>query len=345
MASASQARESRNFCDSGDTFDCSPLVHLTFSNSNLYTERMMNATGLSILSAADLLAADLAPRDELLGSLLASDTAALVWGPAGIGKSFFALSIAWAVASGGSFLGWQSPRPHRVLYVDGEMGATSLRERLALFGPPPAGLALSAHDLGGGPILDLTETLGLKRLMAAWDDPELVVLDTLGSLAGLRSGDPERWDRLQRFLMHQRKHRRAVLLVHHANKAGAMRGTTRREDALDLVMALRHPAQGTTTGKGTAGNARFEIHFEKVRRRGAVPLAPMLAALETGTGSVDWRWGRSDGGRFERAVALFRQGLGARAAAAALGVSRTTLFRLKAEARAKGLLRPERNLT
>src|SRR4051812_14546944 len=94
---------------------------------------MTNATGLSLLTAAELLAADLEPRRDLLAPLLSSDSAALVYGPAGIGKSFFALGVAWAAASGGSFLGWQSPRPHRVLYVDGELGAAAMRERLALF--------------------------------------------------------------------------------------------------------------------------------------------------------------------------------------------------------------------
>jgi putative DNA primase/helicase len=323
-------------------------MDLTLIYDEQYTERMQNAIGLSILSAADLLAADIAPRDELLAPLLASDTAALVYGPAGIGKSFFALSIAWAAASGGSFLGWQSPRPHRVLYVDGEMGAVSLRERLRLFGPPPAHLALSAHDLGGGPLLDLTQELGLKRLVAAWDDPELVVLDTLGSLAGLRSGDPERWDRLQRFLMHQRRHRRAVLMVHHTNKAGAMRGSTRREDALDLVMALKRPPSNAPSSASSVapGNACFEIHFEKVRRRGATPLTPILATLETdAAGRAEWRWGRPDGGRLEKAVALFNRRLPAPDVAAALGVSRSTLYRLKAEARDKGLLNPGRTLS
>ena len=37
--------------------------------------------------------------------------------------------------------------------------------------------------------------------MAQWGDPELVVLDNLASLAGLRSGDPDRWNELQGFLM------------------------------------------------------------------------------------------------------------------------------------------------
>jgi putative DNA primase/helicase len=286
-----------------------------------------------------LLAADIAPRRDLLAPLLSAGSAALVYGPGGIGKSLFALSLAWAVAAGGSFLGWQSPRPHRVLYVDGEMGVAAVRERLALLGPPPDGLAIMAHDLGpglgGGPgegLLDLSEDAGIERLMAAWNRPELVVLDTLSSLVSLHSGDAERWSRVQRFLLHQRRRRRAVLLVHHANRNGAMRGSTRREDLLDLVIALRRPDDGPP-----AGSARFEVHFEKARH-GATPLAPILASLETEAGRAAWRWGPAHGGRVERAAALLNRGLSVSEAGEALGLSRTSLFRLKAEARQRGLL-------
>jgi hypothetical protein len=295
---------------------------------------MENATRLSILTAGDLLAKDLPPRTDVLAPLLASDTAALVYGPSGIGKSFFALGVAWAAASGSSFLGWQAPRPRRVLYVDGELGAAELRERLALFGPPPQHLMLSAHGLGTGPLLDLSEESGIVRLMAAWHDPELVVLDALSTLAGLGSGDPERWDRLQRFLLHQRRHHRAILMVHHANRDGELHGTSRRENALDLMMALRPPEQGRASA-----NARFEIHFEKTRRRHGALLRPVLAELETGAdGRGRWRWEPVAASRVERAAALFNRGVSATEAAKALRVGRSLLFRLKAEARRQGLL-------
>lgn len=293
---------------------------------------MENATGLSILGAADLLARDLPPRSDVLAPLLASDTAALVYGPSGTGKSFFALGVAWAVAAGTSFLGWQAPRPRRVLYVDGELGATELRERLRLFGPPPANLMVSAHGLGSGPLLDLSEESGIVRLMAAWHDPELVVLDALSTLAGLGSGDPERWDRLQRFLLHQRTHHRCVLMVHHANRDGELHGTSRRENALDLMLALRRPEEGPASS-----NARFEIHVEKTRRR--APLAPVLAELLTDeAGRGRWHWGPAAASRLERAATLLNRGLTAQQAADELGIARTTLFRLKAEARREGLL-------
>ena len=66
---------------------------------------------------------------------------------------------------------------------------------------------------------------------------------------------------------------------------------------------------------------------------------PMLAELRTDDdGRGRWRWGPAAGSRLERAAALLNRGLSAREAADALGIGRTWLFRLKAQARARGLL-------
>ena len=87
----------------------------------------MNTSFIPTISAATLMERDLPQTGEILGSVLASDSSALVYGPAGVGKSFFALGLAWAAASGGSFLGWRAPKPHRVHFVDGELGAVAVR--------------------------------------------------------------------------------------------------------------------------------------------------------------------------------------------------------------------------
>jgi AAA domain len=292
----------------------------------------MDATPFSPLSAAQLMAAPLAPRVDLLSPLLARNTGALVYGPGGVGKSFFALGIARAAATGGSFLGWSAPRPHRVLYVDGEMGAADMRERLALFGPPPATLDVFLPDLGKGPPLDLARPDSQFRMMEGWGHPELVVLDSLSSLAGLRGGDAGGWDRLQRFLLRQRKYGPAMLLVHHANKRGAQRGSTRREDALDLVIALRRPRDWRP-----ADGARFEIHFEKARRLTGDAAEPMRAQLATEHGKAYWHWS-SGVGRLDRAVALLKQGATVKAMGGALGVSLASAYRLRDAARQRGLL-------
>src|SRR5438067_6402421 len=39
----------------------------------------------------------------------------------GTGKTYFGLSLAYAIATGGTFLGFVVPQPRKALYVDGEM--------------------------------------------------------------------------------------------------------------------------------------------------------------------------------------------------------------------------------
>ena len=69
------------------------------------------------LSAPDLLATELPEREVILDPILARKSLVLLYGPRGLGKTFVALGIAWAAASGGSFLKWRASRPWRVLYL------------------------------------------------------------------------------------------------------------------------------------------------------------------------------------------------------------------------------------
>ena len=70
---------------------------------------------------------------------------------------------------------------------------------------------------------------------------------------------------------------RAVLFVHHAGKGGPQRGTSRKEDVLDSVIALRRPEDY----KASEG-ARFEVHFEKTRGFTGPDAEPFEATLIEG---------------------------------------------------------------
>jgi hypothetical protein len=109
------------------------------------------------LTAPALLAAELPERMAILDPILATKSTALLYGPRGLGKTFLALGIARAAAAGESFLGWKSPRPHRVLYLDGEMAAADIRARVAALGPAPPTLEFMLADLNPGPLLDLAD--------------------------------------------------------------------------------------------------------------------------------------------------------------------------------------------
>ena len=82
-------------------------------------------------SIADFLSIKLPPRINLLSPWMPAQGLAMVYAPRGIGKTFFGLNVAYAVASGGSFLCWKAEAPMRVMYIDGEMPAVTMQERLA----------------------------------------------------------------------------------------------------------------------------------------------------------------------------------------------------------------------
>jgi len=284
------------------------------------------------IAAPDLVAAQLPERATILDPILSAKSLALLYGPRGLGKTFVALGIAWAAASGGSFLGWRAHRRHRVVYVDGEMAAIDMKRRLQLFGPAPPTLDFMLADLHPGALPDLARLEGQHSLMVAWGQPDLVVLDNLSSLAAFQ-GDPDSWSSLQRFLILQRRLGRAMLLVHHANKKGFQRGTNRREDVLDLVMAMRRPDD-----YAARDGARFEIHFDKARGLYGPAVDPIEARMETDTGTARWSFGPARKSFIDRAAALLAGGTSIACMAEQLGVSRAGGYRLRDRAREKGLI-------
>jgi putative DNA primase/helicase len=92
-------------------------------------------------------------------------------------------------------------------------------------------------------------------------DVDLVIFDNLSTLCTNGSESAcDAWVPMQNWLLKLRRQGVAVLLVHHAGTNGRQRGTSRREDALDTVIALRRP-EDYSPEQG----ARFEVHFEKLR--------------------------------------------------------------------------------
>ena len=131
------------------------------------------------LPAPALIAADLPGRSAILDPILTTKSLAMLYGPRGLGKTFVALGIAWPAAAGESFLGWRASRPHRVLYIDGEMAAIDMQQRLRLLGSAPPTLEFMLTDLSRAIPPDLGSPHGQLALARNWGNPELVVFDNL----------------------------------------------------------------------------------------------------------------------------------------------------------------------
>ncbi len=86
---------------------------------------------LRALSLGDLLALELPPREDVLAPWLPTQGLAMLYAPRGIGKTRVGLGVAYAVASGGTFLSWSAPAARGVIYIDGEMPTIVMQQRLA----------------------------------------------------------------------------------------------------------------------------------------------------------------------------------------------------------------------
>jgi RecA-family ATPase len=195
----------------------------------------------------DFLELDVPPREMLLNSILPERSLAMLYAPRGVGKTMLSLSIGLAVASGSRLLRWNAPRPRRVLYVDGEMPLVSLQERLRLisagFGAeiPNDGFRILAADHTENGI-SLGSEDGQNAIEQSLGDVDLLILDNLSALCTTGSESAsDAWVPMQNWLIKLRRQGISVLLIHHAGTNGRQRGTSRREDALDTVIALRRP--------------------------------------------------------------------------------------------------------
>ncbi len=134
---------------------------------------------------------------------------------------------------------------------------------------------------------------------------------------------------MQNWLLRLRRKGIAVLLIHHAGVNGRQRGTSRREDALDTVIALRRPADYCPLQ-----GARFEVHIEKLRQlagAGAVPFEALVESFDVESGEYGIRWLAQDlrPPVLHQAAALFQAGMSVRDVAATLDISRSEAGRLR----------------
>jgi len=292
----------------------------------------------------DFLAMDMPPREMLLNPILPERSLAMLYSPRGVGKTLLCLSIGLAVASGTPLLRWSAPRQRRVLYVDGEMPLVSLQERIRAISIglgveiPNEGFRILAADHTENGIALGSED-GQSAMEPLLHDVDLLILDNLSTLCTTRSESAsDAWVPMQNWLLKLRRRGVAVLLVHHAGTNGRQRGTSRREDALDTVIALRRP-EDYSPEQG----ARFEVHFEKLRNRvdedGAAPFEAKIESFPSQ--SFDGlRWSAHDlrPPTFKQAATLFQEGLTVREVAAVLHISKTEAGRFRLRALDEGLL-------
>lgn len=230
------------------------------------TEASTNRLYSGLRSAKTIAATGGKPIEWLVDGLLRRGTTNVIYAPSGHGKSYFAMGLCFAAATGGEFLRWQVPKPLTVLYFDGEMGSEELDSRIARLSPdPPESLiffdrgAVTENDdnqADGGQAdcgeadiwLDTERGRENVRKLIAKVQPDIIVFDNLLCLTSeIDTNSQVDYAPVKNFFIEiSRKNKGqgpCVIIIDHANKTGGQLGTMTKASDASVVIKLEKPSE------------------------------------------------------------------------------------------------------
>jgi RecA-family ATPase len=207
----------------------------------------------------------------------------VIGAPAKTRKSYFAIHLAYCLATGNSFLGFKIEKAQRVLYIEKEIGVAGMRDRAEQV-HRRFGDAFAEDNLFFLPKSRSTRNLFLGsdtlKSIVEQHNPDVIVLDPLRRFHRAdedSSGEMEKvFDQIEEL---QDDNRRSVILIHHCGKPqehrapedpASLRGSSFIFDAGDsYAMLLRANRQSDN----------YKVHFTF---RHTADRSPMSARFEDG---------------------------------------------------------------
>lgn len=289
-------------------------------------------------NAIDFVKKDFPPREHIIGPFVKQGLN-MVYAPPGVGKTYFAMGLCYAIATGGEFLRWKCEKVQSVIYFDGELPAFLLKGRLQdLFRLNPCealNFDIVTPDEQSCPMPDFATNEGQKEALELIGDAEFIVIDNISTLCRTgKENEAESWIPVQNFLLKLRRLGKSVLLVHHSGKGEVLspRGTSKREDTLDLVISLSHPADYKAEDA-----CSFQMKFRKSRHfRTKDDIAELTATYN----DFGWAIEELEQSNLEKIKQLLNDGVKQKDIAEMTGLSKgyvsKTIHKLKKEENSEG---------
>jgi hypothetical protein len=307
-----------------------------------YVEVPVKIAPLQAIDAHALALMQFKMREVILDPWLHSQDLCMVFAARGIGKTHFAIAVAFAVSTGGKFAKWSAPTPRKVLYLDGELPGGVMQQRLLMHcpdvEPEPGYLRIFTPDLlpEGRAMPDVSTFEGQAEIENMILDAEVVILDNLSCWARSgRENEAESWLPIADWIMSLRRRGIAVIMVHHAGKGGQQRGTSKREDLLDVVIGLSRPAD-----YDPSHGAVFISQFTKARHLTGPDAENLEMRLGGDEDRATWTWSTVESSTYDRIVAMSNDGLKPGEICAELEINKSTVSRHLRKAREQGDLVP-----
>jgi 5S rRNA maturation endonuclease (ribonuclease M5) len=334
-----------------DEDEAAESLAMLIENAGPYKTKLQPKFEDAILMTQDFKKLDLPKRANFLSPWLKENSISLISGWRGVGKTFFVLGVLDSITRNSSFGQWECETPVNCLYVDGEMTSEDMDERISYLNLDSDRMKqlyiysvsyASRLGLPKASLTDETWRYNLKAFMLD-NDIRLWVADNIGSLAGgLDENVKKDWDVINQWLLELRFEGIATTLLHHVGKGGEQRGTSAREDNIDISITLKSPHDYSPED-----GARFNAHFTKARV--ATKHLPQITDTEfkliEKDGNHIWTYGNVKQERKRKIIRMLDEGEKQVDIAAMIGVGRAYISQIKKEAIRDGYLTNKNKLT
>jgi hypothetical protein len=305
-----------------------------------------------IYSAEEFTEIELPEKEYYLIPIVSDSSIIMIIGYRGLGKSWFGLSICICIVQGLPLGPWKAGVPVPYLYLDGEMAAQDTQKRLLNLNPkkiyyqPLFIYSDAIMNKEGYPKANLLNEKWrefMKKLLLEFK-VKVFVIDNIASLSGgIDENAKKDWDPINSWLINLRHSGVTSVLLHHASKDGGQRGTSAREDNIDLSIVLKKPPNSSPE-KG----ADFIVSFSKSR----VPYEYLQFMQDTRFtlgknehGETIWTWGASRAEVKKEILRLLNEGKTYDEIHADLKIARGSITSTRKSAIKDGLLSSEGKLT
>jgi hypothetical protein len=228
------------------------LDNRIFRGAQIKEDGLGVAIRSAILGLGNFLDLNIERRPYILKPILRPGTLGMIYSPPGYGKTMFTLALAIAATYSVPVGEWETETAVKTLYIDAEMASDDLQERLRSLTlglhSPDSPLHVWSSDYAERegwprPVLTNKEYRQAIYDFVSQEKYGLVMLDNKAALApGIDESSKKDWDDINQWLLSLRFLGIAVILLHHAGKSGAQRGTSGVEDSLDFILKLEHPS-------------------------------------------------------------------------------------------------------
>ncbi|HAL72739.1 MAG TPA: hypothetical protein DCP71_13315 [Verrucomicrobiales bacterium] len=221
----------------------------------------------ALLTAKALVALKMEQRPALLGAWMKKGDFGFLFAPRGAGKSWMAMLIGNAIAEGVALGEWQAGEcPRAVYYFDAEMNLADVQERARMIGIASDRFHWLSNERlfhTGGSSVNIAEPGHQEALSKMLPNDSVFIIDNLSTAQlGMEENNNDSFDQIRDWLLSLRHRGITVLIVHHAGRNGAMRGSSRREDMAHWIISLKDdsaedgPAKAFTTSFAKIRNCR-----------------------------------------------------------------------------------------